>query len=74
MANGNLARAKSALGNIATADADYLRAVIAMREGDSNAALRNLKNAVAKDSSLAARAKNDIEFAKLFSNTEFRVL
>ncbi len=74
LANGNIARAKSALGNIATADADYLRGVIAMREGDTNAALRNLKSAVSKDKSLAARAKGDIEFSKLFNNNEFRGL
>ena len=74
LANGNVARAKAALGNVATADADYVRAIIAMREGDTNAALRNLKSAVSKDKDLAARAKNDIEFAKLFSNSEFQAL
>lgn len=74
LANGNVARAKAALGNVATADADYLRGIIAMREGDTNAALRNLKSAVSKDKGLAARAKNDIEFAKLFANSEFQAL
>ncbi len=74
LANGNVAAAKAALGNESSADADYLRGIISMREGDSNAALRNLKSAVSKDKSLAARAKNDIEFAKLFGNSEFQAL
>lgn len=74
LANGNVARAKTALGSDNSADADYLRAVIAMREGNTSAGLTNLKSAVSKDKSLAAKAKNDVEFAKLFNNSEFRNL
>lgn len=72
--NGNLSQAKTALGNDASAQADYLRAIIAMREGDSNAGMSNLKSAVSKDSSLRAQAKRDIEFAKLFGTAEFNAL
>lgn len=72
--NGNMAKAKSALGNINTADADYLRAVIASREGDSTTALANLKNAFSKDASLKAKAKKDVELAKLHSMAEFKAL
>lgn len=63
--NGNLSKAKSALANVNTAKGDYLKAVIAMREGNSAAATSNLKSAFAKDSSLKEYAKNDVEFAKI---------
>lgn len=72
--NGNLSKAKSALANEKSADAEYLRAVIAMREGDTKAAMANLKSACAKDSALKAKAKTDIEFAKIFGTTEFLAL
>jgi len=72
--NGNLAAAKSALNGVTTANADYLRAQIAMREGDRTAAMANLKSACQKDSSLKAKAKQDVEFAKLFDSPEFQSL
>ena len=74
MANGNLAKAKTALAKEKSADADYLRAVIAMREGDSKAAIANLKSAFSKKKSLKEKAKTDVEFAKLFGTTEFLAL
>lgn len=74
VANGNLAKAKTALAKEKSADADYLRAVIAMREGDSKAAIANLKSAFSKKSSLKEKAKTDVEFAKLFGTTEFLAL
>lgn len=63
--NGNIAKAKAALGNISTGQADYLRAVIAMREGDTAAAKANLNAAGEKCACLKERAKKDIEFSKL---------
>ena len=72
--NGNLAKAKAALGNIKTADADYLKAVIAMREGDSAGAIANLKSAIAKDPAMKDKAKKDVEFAKIFGSEEFLAL
>lgn len=53
---------------------DYLKAVIAMREGNSSAAMSNLKSAVAKDPSMKDQAVNDVEFAKLFGTSEFLAL
>lgn len=72
--NGNLSKAKSLLAGENCAHADYLKAVIAMREGNASAAISNLKSAFAKDSSLKAEAKTDVEFAKLFGTTEFLAL
>ena len=72
--NGNLAKASSALSGDNSADADYLKAVIAMRQGDSSSAIANLKSAFAKDPSLKAQAKTDVEFAKIFGSTEFLAL
>lgn len=72
--NGNLAKAKSALANEKSADADYLKAVIACREGDTKAAIANLKSACSKDSALKAKAKKDVEFAKIFGSSEFLAL
>lgn len=72
--NGNLSAAKSALGNTSCPQADYLRAIIAMREGDSTGAVANLKSATAKDASLKAKAKRDVEFVKLHGTPEFNAI
>jgi Flp pilus assembly protein TadD len=62
LANGNVSASKAALGNTDTAQADYVRGIIAMREGNHTQALSNLNKAFAKDPSLKERAKSDIEF------------
>ncbi|MDD3107650.1 MAG: hypothetical protein PHV49_00360 [Alistipes sp.] len=72
--NGNLAKAKSILANENSADADYLKAIIAMREGDTSAAIANLKSSIAKDASKKAQAQKDVEFSKIFGSTEFLAL
>lgn len=72
--NGNLAKAKSLLAGENCADADYLKAVIAMREGNSSAAIANLKSAIAKKPALKEQATKDVEFAKLFGSQEFIAL
>lgn len=72
--NGNYANAKKALGNAQNADAEYLRAVIAMREGDSQGALSYLRKAIALDPALSQVAKTDVEFARLFNSPEFQAL
>ena len=64
--NGNLSKAKSLLANENSADADYLKAVIAMREGNTSSAISNLKSAIAKDPAKKDQAVKDIEFSKLF--------
>jgi len=45
-----------------SAQADYLRAVIAARSNDGSAVGSSLKSAVQKDGSLGAKAKKDLEF------------
>lgn len=57
---GNLAAAKKSIASDNSAKADYLRAVIAAKEGNLNEAKSQLKSAIAKDSALAAKAKNDV--------------
>ena len=64
--NGNLAAAKSALGNDASAKADYLRAVIAAKEGNISTAKTQLASAIAKEPALENKAKNDINLTALF--------
>lgn len=72
--NGNADAALSTLD--ASKDKDsargyYLKAVIGARKGDVNLMVNNLKNCVAKDASYKAKAKEDMEFAKYKSNSEF---
>ena len=57
--NNDLATAKKAIANDTSADADYLRAVIAAREGDKATAQAQLKSAVSKNPELAAKATKD---------------
>lgn len=64
--NGNVQAAKQSLGDDNSARADYLRAVISVKEGNLNNAKSQLSSAVAKDPSLAAKAKKDVNLAALF--------
>ena len=66
--NNDLTSAKSAIAADQSAKADYLRAVIASKEGDLNTAKSQLQSAIAKDASLIAKAKNDINLANLFAS------
>lgn len=72
--NGNYAKANSILGSSNCAKCEYLRAIISMREGNSNKAISYLRSAISQDSSYRARAHRDIEFAKLFGTSEFSAL
>ena len=58
--NGNLAAAKKALQGDNSANAEYLRAVIAAKEGKVSEAAAYLKNAIAQNKELAAKAKTDV--------------
>ncbi len=62
--NGNLTAAKAALEGDNSAEADYLRAVIAAREGNEEVAAKNIQSAIAKNPELEKVAKEDVEFAK----------
>jgi len=63
--NGNLAAAKQCIASDMSADADYLRAVIACREGNVSEAKSQLNSAVSKDASLKAKAASDVNLAAL---------
>ncbi len=65
----NLSAAKSTLEAIKDKDAItyYLLAIVGARTNNSDAVSSNLKQAIAKDSSLKAKAANDLEFAKFAS-------
>ena len=72
--SGNISGAKNALAGLDSADADYLRAIISMREGNTQSALSNLSKAYAKNPSLRTRASMDAEFTTLMGTPEFRSL
>lgn len=65
--NKNYSSAGVTLKNVANPDAmtEYLKAVLNARMGNNSEASKCLSNAIAKDSSLAQYAANDLEFAKI---------
>ncbi len=63
--SNDLAGAKKSIANDNSADADYLRAVIAAKEGDLNTAKAQLKSAVSKNPALADKAAKDINLKAL---------
>ena len=62
---GNLAAAKNSIANDDSAKADYLRAVIAAKEGNTEEAKAALQTAISKDASLAKKAAKDVNLASL---------
>ena len=70
--NGNIAAAVGAI-ECAPKDAQsyYLAAIISARNNNANMVYENLKNAIAKNASYKAQAKDDLEFAKFANNAEF---
>ena len=68
LCDNNVEGAKAAIAEVKGADADYVRAIIANREGDAEKALAYLKSAVAAKPELKAQAQNDIEFVELLEN------
>lgn len=69
-------KAKNTLAAVSNKDAytSYLGAVLAARTNNAQAAVSSLKEAIAKDSSMAVKAAKDMEFAKLRSNAAFKAL
>ncbi len=63
--NNDLASAKRAIAKDNSADADYLRAVIAAKENDLNTAKAQLNSAISKNPELAAKAAKDANLAAL---------
>ena len=52
----------------------YLKAIVAARTNNNNIAVDNLRDAIAKDASLAAYAAKDLEVLKLQNDATFKVL
>ncbi len=69
-------KASQTLNAISNPDAttSYLKAIVAARTNDANSVVSNLKDAIAKDKSLAKEAANDLEFAKYATNSAFSSL
>ncbi len=63
--SNDLAGAKKAIAKDNSAEADYLRAVIAVKEGDLKTAEAQLKSAVSKNPKLAAKADKDVLLKEL---------
>lgn len=65
--NKNYNAAKQTLNNVKNADAmtEYLKAILNARQGNNSAAATALKNAIAKDASLAKYAANDLELSNV---------
>ena len=66
--NADYTAAKQFIANDATAQADYVRAVIATKQGDMATATAELKSAIAKDASYAERCKKDVNLRKYIGN------
>ena len=62
--NADYTAAKQFVANDTTAKADYLRAVIAVKQGDFTTATAELKSAIAKDATYAERCKEDVNIRK----------
>ncbi len=62
--NGNVSRAKTILSSEKSAAADYLKALIAAKEGNGAGVTSNLNTAISKDASYEALSKNEVEFIK----------
>ena len=66
--NADYTAAKQFIANDTTADADYLRAVIASKQGDMATAEAQLKSAIAKDASFADRCRQDVNLRGYIGN------
>ncbi len=69
--NGNVAKAKQQLAGMNTWRANYVKAVIAAREGNANALVSNLKAAIAQNPEAAELAATDVNFYNYFEHAEF---
>lgn len=74
--NKDYASASKTLQQIAHPDGmtSYLKAIIAARTGKEAQVVPNMKEAIAKDATLKARAAKDLEFVTLFNESAFQAL
>ena len=66
--NADYTAAKQFVANDTTAKADYLRAVIAVKQGDFATATAELKSAISKEASYAERCKEDVNIRQYIGN------
>ena len=66
--NADYTAAKQFIANDTTAKADYLRAVIASKQGDMVTATAELRSAIAKDASYAERCQRDVNLRGYIGN------
>lgn len=69
-------KAKNTLDAVQHADAytSYLKAVLGARTNNENLVISGLRDAIAKDHTLATKAATDLEFSKFFGNSSFTSL
>lgn len=74
--NKDYSSAAATLNGVAAPNAltSYLKAIVAARTNQGAAVVANLKDAIAKDSSMKARAAKDLEFVSFFNDTQFQNL
>lgn len=74
--NKDYTAAASTLSQVAKPNAttSYLKAIVSARTGQNAAVISNLKDAIAKDTNLKARAAKDLEFVALFNDANFQSL
>ena len=65
--NNNYSAALQTLNSVTAPDGttEYLKAIVYARQGNNNASAAALKNAIAKDSSWAKYAANDLELSNV---------
>ena len=68
LCDNNVEGAREAIKGVKGADADYVRAIIAMKEGEVSEATALLKQAVKAKPELKEVAKNDITFYEIINN------
>ena len=66
--NADYTAAKQFIANDASAKADYLRAIIATKQGDMALATAELKKAIAKEPAYAERCKEDVNLRGFIGN------
>ena len=74
MLDGDYSTAKKTIASIKNPDATthYIKAVLGARTGNAALIYDGLKSAVKLDPSLAAKALNDLEFAKYANDEAFK--
>ena len=74
--NKDYTAAASTLSQVAKPNAttSYLKAIVSARTGQNAAVISNLKDAIAKDANLKARAAKNLEFVALFNDANFQSL